>query len=147
MSTIGSIEASHLVVLHINNYTAGTTIRCSKVQLGVILIVPAGKHWSNSDLERHEQMYSTVTDTDLVEELDRSSYWTRFSEVVEPFKWQFSVPWKQSQCLVRSRESDSKPNKIIASDQSLKKVFARTAGLKMKISKIHISKKKKYIFF
>jgi len=29
----------------------------------------------------------------LVKELDGSGYGTGFSEVVEPFKWQFGVPW------------------------------------------------------
>lgn len=31
----------------------------------------------------------------LVEKLDRSSYWTHFSEVVKPFKRQLSIPCRQ----------------------------------------------------
>lgn len=109
---LSAFSATHLAVSHINNintHTAGVTFRCGKVKLGVLQIAPAGKHWNNGDLELNKQktVRSTATDTNLVEELDRSSYWTRFSEVVEPFKWQFSVPWKQSQRLVRSRANTS----------------------------------------
>lgn len=128
--------ATHLAVSHISINTAGVTFRCGKVKLGVLQIVPAGKQWNNRDLELNKQktVWSTVTDTNLVEELDRSSYWTRFSEVVEPFKWQFSVPWKQSPCLVRSRANTS-----FFLARLLTNVLARTTGFWLKILKLHIT--------
>lgn len=46
-----AFSATHLAVSHISINTAGVTFRCGKVKLGVLQIVPAGKHWNNRDLE------------------------------------------------------------------------------------------------
>ena len=47
----------------------------------------------------------------LGKELDRSSYWTCFSEVVKPFKWQFSVPWG-TESVMRPGHSETQENVI-----------------------------------
>lgn len=53
----------------------------------------------------------------LVKELDRSSYWTCFSEVVKPFKWQFSVPWG-TESVMRPEHYEIKCKKILSSSTS-----------------------------